>query len=277
MINIARKNKTLRRKEIVYSAEEWEQIEKQAADCHLKTATFIRAMSLSGKVNVIDLKEIAPLLNGMRTISRNINQIAKKANETCSIFADDAEKLKGDMSELYVNQMAEKYTGRLPRMADFCVYGAAFIKAVGLSDEEFVVDYTRSINESVSECNETDPFNMIIKSFLSSVEGCRWRGGAQDLLALLQLYAKNNRMKLDEHLSASSLSRKLGQNQAALKSIGIVFNRDKNGTERVIELLLSSETVCSPANTRSPEFKGRKIVPKKEILKSEIEDDQEEW
>lgn len=100
LIKIARKNKTLRRKEIVYSAEEWAQIEKQAAECHLKTSTYIRVMSLNGEVNVIDLKEIAPLLNGMRVISRNINQVAKKANETCSIYTADVEKLKGDMSEL---------------------------------------------------------------------------------------------------------------------------------------------------------------------------------
>ena len=99
-MKIARKNKTLRRKEIVYSAEEWAQIEKQAAECHLKTATFIRVMSLSGEVKVVDLKELAPLLNGMRIISRNINQIAKKANETCSIYAEDIATLKGDVSEL---------------------------------------------------------------------------------------------------------------------------------------------------------------------------------
>ena len=99
-MKIARKNKTLRRKEIVYSAEEWEQIEKQAAECHLKTSTFIRAMSLNGEVKVVDLKEIAPLLNGMRTISRNINQIAKKANETNSIYADDIATLKGAVAEL---------------------------------------------------------------------------------------------------------------------------------------------------------------------------------
>ena len=84
----------------MYSVEEWAQIEKQAAECHLKTSTFIRAMSLSGEVNVIDLKEIATLLNGMRTISRNINQIAKKANETNSIYTEDIATLKGDVSEL---------------------------------------------------------------------------------------------------------------------------------------------------------------------------------
>lgn len=99
-MKIARKNKTLRRKEIVYSTEEWEQIEKQAAECHLKTSTFIRAMSLNGEVKVVDLKELAPLLNGMRVISKNINQVTKKANETNSIYAADVEKLRGDVAEL---------------------------------------------------------------------------------------------------------------------------------------------------------------------------------
>lgn len=66
----------------------------------MKTSTFIRAMSLNGEVKVVDLKELAPLLNGMRVISRNINQIAKKVNETNSIFTADVEKLKGDIAEL---------------------------------------------------------------------------------------------------------------------------------------------------------------------------------
>ena len=84
----------------MYSAEEWKQIEEKAKACHLKTATLIRAMSLNGEVKVVDLKELAPLLNGMRVISRNINQVAKKANETNSIYATDVEKLRGDVSEL---------------------------------------------------------------------------------------------------------------------------------------------------------------------------------
>lgn len=94
LIIIARKNDQLRRKEIVYTAEEWKQIEKKAEKCHLKTSTFIRAMSLDGAVTVVDLKELAPLLNGMRIISNNVNQVAKKANETNSIYAEDVEKLK---------------------------------------------------------------------------------------------------------------------------------------------------------------------------------------
>lgn len=93
---------------------EWEQIEKQAAECHLKTSTFIRAMSLNGEVKVVDLKELAPLLNGLRIISKNVNQIAKKANETNNIYAADVEKLKRDVSQvcLTVNQWLSTLTSK---------------------------------------------------------------------------------------------------------------------------------------------------------------------
>jgi hypothetical protein len=46
------------------------------------------------------MKEFAPYLNGMRIISNNINQIAKKANETNSIYAEDVEKLQSEVNEL---------------------------------------------------------------------------------------------------------------------------------------------------------------------------------
>lgn len=47
-----------------------------------------------------DMKEVAPLINGMRIISRNINQLAKKANETNNIYAEDVEILRKEVSEL---------------------------------------------------------------------------------------------------------------------------------------------------------------------------------
>ena len=48
-----------------------------------------------------DMKDLAPMLNGMRIISSNINQIARKANETNSVFAGDVEKLKTEVTELF--------------------------------------------------------------------------------------------------------------------------------------------------------------------------------
>ncbi len=176
-----------------------------------------------------------------------------------------------------IGDMTRKYEGKLPRMADFCVYGAAFIKAIGLNDEDFVEDYTRSTNNGVGECRETDPFNLLIKGYLSSVEGFKWVGRAKELLEALRHYAKDNRMHFDEHLSSSSLSRRLGQNQDALRSMGIVFNRDKTGAERVIELSLESEEETDHTVTPTLTSKGKRIVPKKEIPKVNLDEEIEGW
>ena len=47
-----------------------------------------------------DLKEIAPMINGMRIISNNINQVARKANATNNIYAEDVEILRKEVTEL---------------------------------------------------------------------------------------------------------------------------------------------------------------------------------
>ena len=43
---------------------------------------------------MIDLNEVTPVMNALRIIGNNINQIAKKANEINSIYASDIEDLK---------------------------------------------------------------------------------------------------------------------------------------------------------------------------------------
>lgn len=45
--------------------------------CNKTTTSFIRDKTVSSEVRVLDLKGLAPLINGMRTISNNINQIAQ--------------------------------------------------------------------------------------------------------------------------------------------------------------------------------------------------------
>ena len=57
-------------------------------------------MAVNGETTFFDMKEVAPVLNGMRVISNNINQIAKKANETNNIYAEDVEKLRKEVESL---------------------------------------------------------------------------------------------------------------------------------------------------------------------------------
>ena len=73
---------------------EWKQIEKAAAKVSMQTSEYIRRMSLNGEVKYFNMEGVIPVINAMRIMGNNINQIAKKANETNSIYADDVEKLK---------------------------------------------------------------------------------------------------------------------------------------------------------------------------------------
>lgn len=100
MIVIARKYKQVHRKEIDFDIKDWKEIERRAAACHIDTSKYLRMVINNATPYFYDMKEFAPMLNGMRIISNNINQLAKKANETNNIYAEDIEKLKGNHQEL---------------------------------------------------------------------------------------------------------------------------------------------------------------------------------
>lgn len=95
-----RKTKQIKRKEVIYSIEEWEEIKRLAETASLKTGTYIKRISLNGKINVIDLNEVTPVMNALRIIGNNINQISKKANEINSIYAGDIKDLKENYEDI---------------------------------------------------------------------------------------------------------------------------------------------------------------------------------
>lgn len=109
---MARIYKQVHRKEIVFSLEEWAEVERRAAVCHTKTGTYIRHMAVHGEMNYYDMEKFIPLLNGMRIISNNINQIAKKANETNNIYTGDVEKLREEVSKLSHTLSLNPFTER---------------------------------------------------------------------------------------------------------------------------------------------------------------------
>ena len=89
-----RKYKKIKRKEIIFDLDEWKAIEEKADLLSMKTGTFIKKMSLEGQITCYTIKNVAPIMNALRIIGNNINQIAKKANEINNIYADDIEKLR---------------------------------------------------------------------------------------------------------------------------------------------------------------------------------------
>ena len=101
LIIIARKYKQVKRKELTFDLSDWEKIERRAEACHTDTTKYLRRMILDREPIFYDMKNVAPMINGMRTISRNINQISKKANETNTLNAEDYENLRKEVQELF--------------------------------------------------------------------------------------------------------------------------------------------------------------------------------
>lgn len=89
-----RKYKLVKEKKITFPLEEWQEVERRAAALSMKTGTYIRQISVNGQITYYNVKEVAPIINALRIIGGNINQIAKKANEINSVYAGDVVILK---------------------------------------------------------------------------------------------------------------------------------------------------------------------------------------
>ena len=89
-----RRFKKVKEKKVTYSLEEWQEVERRAAELFMKTGTYIKQISVNGQITYYNAKNVAPIMNALRIIGNNINQVAKKANETNSIYAEDVEKIR---------------------------------------------------------------------------------------------------------------------------------------------------------------------------------------
>ena len=87
-------------KELTFDLKDWEMIERRAEACHTDTTKYLRTMILEKQPIFYDFSELAPMINGMRIISGNINQIAKKVNATNNIYAEDVIVLRKEVTEL---------------------------------------------------------------------------------------------------------------------------------------------------------------------------------
>lgn len=89
-----------RRKEIKYSREEWEAVCRKAAAAEMRTGTYIRTISVKGAVKKVDLKQLKALRMSFIGIGHELNQIAKVANSTQSVYAEDIREMKDQFEYL---------------------------------------------------------------------------------------------------------------------------------------------------------------------------------
>ena len=64
-------------------------------------SAYLRKMAVDGYIIHLDMSEVQELVRILRICSNNLNQYARRANETGSIYAADVEDLRGRLDGLW--------------------------------------------------------------------------------------------------------------------------------------------------------------------------------
>ena len=87
------------------SAEELELIHQKMQQYGTENlSAYLRKMALDGYCISLDLQDVKALVSLLRICSNNLNQYAKRANESGSIYAEDIRDLQKRLDELWEMQ-----------------------------------------------------------------------------------------------------------------------------------------------------------------------------
>ena len=96
----------------VMSEKEYADMCKKIDSLGIKNhAAYLRKMALDGYCIQLDIPEIKEMTTLLRRCSNNLNQYAKRANETGSIYEEDILDLRKRLDQIY--SQTEKILGRL--------------------------------------------------------------------------------------------------------------------------------------------------------------------
>lgn len=92
--------------------EEMERIKQKMAELGIiNRSAYVRKMALDGYCINLDLTDMKEMVSLLRRCSNNLNQYAKRANETGSIYAGDIRDLQVRQSEIW--EIAKEMLARL--------------------------------------------------------------------------------------------------------------------------------------------------------------------
>ena len=89
------------RVETRFTEEEHEVFDQRMRDLGMQNKeSYLRKMALTGYILRLDMSEVRETLRLISNATNNINQVAKRANETRSIYAADMIQLQEEVSNL---------------------------------------------------------------------------------------------------------------------------------------------------------------------------------
>lgn len=94
------------------SSSELERIRLKMSEVEVVSlSSYIRKMALDGYCVKLDLEDVKEMVSLLRRCSNNLNQYAKRANETGSIYAEDIKDLQNRFEEIW--NVAKEIMARL--------------------------------------------------------------------------------------------------------------------------------------------------------------------
>lgn len=95
-------NKKSVRVEFVMSKQEAELVKGRMAELSITNlSAYLRKMAVDGYIIHLDMSDIQEMIRLLRICSNNLNQYARRANETGSIYAADMDDLRIRLDSLW--------------------------------------------------------------------------------------------------------------------------------------------------------------------------------
>lgn len=86
----------------VMTGDEYERMRRKMEEIGIRNqSSYLRKMALDGYCVNLDLRDVKEVVSLLRYCSNNLNQYAKRANETGSIYAEDIQDLKQRQLEIW--------------------------------------------------------------------------------------------------------------------------------------------------------------------------------
>lgn len=86
----------------VMTGDEYDRMRRKMEEIGIRNqSSYLRKMALDGYCVNLDLHDVKEVVSLLRYCSNNLNQYAKRANETGSIYAEDIQDLKQRQLEIW--------------------------------------------------------------------------------------------------------------------------------------------------------------------------------
>ena len=86
---------------IRFNDTEWEHICRQAELLHVKKSSYVRECAKAHYVLMMDQGDMNGIIGAVRALSTNVNQIARRANKTGRIYAEDITTTKESVNAIW--------------------------------------------------------------------------------------------------------------------------------------------------------------------------------